>query len=208
MGGGKKTLQQARQFALRGLLGSQGRHVLSPFGRRRDHLHLPPVVREFSSAIQASNIRTGQGPGLRPPCASQRYWKAIPGMPAAEKRIDQFCHHKEPSTPRGCLSLGLCCEPLPRTCPYSLQSYKMLDSPEKRMVSSYACESWTRNGQIPQVMMRQRFMGLVPSFAQLCVRERAENILWQTDIKWKSRLPERGDRSAVDAQPRKRTRTG
>ena len=87
-------------------------HILSPLGRRSDHPHLLPVVGKFFSTVQASDVRAGQRCGLRtPPRPANGYWKAVPGMPATEKGISQFCHptkkhihqfccHEAPSTSR------------------------------------------------------------------------------------------------------------
>jgi hypothetical protein len=85
--------------SLRNLIRSKRGCVLAPLSRRSDDLHLLPVVRKFSSTIQASHVGSGQRGGLWAlSLPTNRYRKAEPGMPATKKHVKQFSYHKAPST--------------------------------------------------------------------------------------------------------------
>jgi len=61
---------------------------------RSNYLHLLPVVRKLSAAIQTSHVGPGQSRGLRTAlCTANGNRKAVPRVPAAEKNIHQFGDH-------------------------------------------------------------------------------------------------------------------
>jgi hypothetical protein len=73
---------------------SQFCHVLAMFFGR-DDFHLLPVVREFSAAIKADNVGSGQSSGLGAALrVTDADWEAVPGMPATENHIHKFPKHK------------------------------------------------------------------------------------------------------------------
>jgi hypothetical protein len=98
------------QSALRGLLrGKRGATLTMAFGRP-DHLHLLPVIREFSAAIQAGHISSSKSGCLRTACgATNRDGKTVTRVPTTEKSIEQFCDHGAPSTSRAGYSAILIC---------------------------------------------------------------------------------------------------
>lgn len=84
------------------LLGGECSSILARLGGRGYYLHLLPVVRKFSAAIQASYVGSGQCAGLRPARgAPKRHWEAVTRVSATENRVNQFCNHKAPSTETG-----------------------------------------------------------------------------------------------------------
>src|SRR5207302_7446518 len=78
---------------LRGVLGQFGEPLPMTL-RRSDNLHLLPVVRKLSTAVQTSHVGSRQCRGWGTALSTtNRYWKAIASVPATEKRIDQFGDH-------------------------------------------------------------------------------------------------------------------
>lgn len=67
---------------------------------RPDDFHVLPVVSEFLSAIQTSDIGTGQNRRLGAAhCPANGDGKAKTGVPAAKKDVDKLCDHKHPPQP-------------------------------------------------------------------------------------------------------------
>ena len=153
---------------LRGVLGQFGQMLAMAF-RRSDDLHLLPVIRKFSAAIETGHIGSGQRCSLRTArCSANRDRKAVAGVPAAEKsvqqsgntaeeKVDQSGNHDSPSTSTSWLARSWVTSynqdnPSPRTRPPALsRSVQViplvkLDSGIDKTVSAFvrpACQ--TRN---------------------------------------------------------------
>lgn len=78
---------------LRGVLG-QFRQALAMTLGRGDDFHLLPVVGKLFTAIETSNVRSGQSCGLGAArCLANGNGKAVARMAATEKCIDKSCDH-------------------------------------------------------------------------------------------------------------------
>ena len=74
--------------------GGERSHIFAPLGRRRNHLHLLPVVRKLATTIEASDVGSSQRASLwAATCAANGYRKAVPRVPATKKNVNQFRYH-------------------------------------------------------------------------------------------------------------------
>ena len=80
----QNPLPNSSEDALGGVLGQFGQALAMTLGGSND-LHLLPVIRKFFTAVEASDVSSGQSSGLGAArCPTNGYRKAIVRVPAAE----------------------------------------------------------------------------------------------------------------------------